>query len=399
VQRLGKYTNLELVGQGTMGVVYRAEDESLGAVAIKVMAIDQQSDPRAYERFMREARVAASLHHPNIIDIHGMGEENGRPYIVMEFLEGESLKAVIRRGDEVPLERCLDLMKQVSRALAYAHEAGVAHRDIKPDNIFVTRDGDVRILDFGIARIQDSNLTATGVALGTPAYMSPEQVLGEKVDRRSDVFGAGAVFYELLSGERAFPGKRVDEIFDEIMRHRPPPIHRHNERLPASLSAIVDKALAKAPEQRYQSMDELLAHLDSFDGELAKLRDRVRREAEAGLARLADLTAGGGQPAAAIGGGDAPLPDGYFELLAFVGGLAEEHAHTDAVIGELQWVEEATGASFGEYSDGGLRHMANRVDEIRDVCPENSGVKRLGRRLLDELKARLTTSLHLTTLP
>ena len=209
-------------------------------------------------------------------------------------------------------------------------------------------------------------MTATGVALGTPAYMSPEQVLGKKIDRRSDVFGAGAVFYEMLSGERAFPGKRVDEIFEKIMKHEPPPIHRLNEAFPVSLSAIVGKAMAKAPERRYQSMDELLAHMESFDGELATLRDRARDEAEAGLARLAELTAGGHQPAPADGAAEARLPKGYFELLAFVGRLADKHAHTDALIGDLDWVAETTEASLGTYSDGGLRHMANRVDEIRD---------------------------------
>lgn len=399
MEKLGKYSNLELVGKGTMGVVYRAHDDSLGEVAIKVMSADLGDKPRARERFMREARVAASLDHPNIIDIHGMGEEDGHPYIVMEFLEGEDLKAVIRRGDEVPLERRLELMTQVAGALAYAHNAGIAHRDVKPENIFVTRAGNVRLLDFGIARIKESTMTATGVVLGTPAYMSPEQVAGKKADRRSDVFAAGTVFYELLSGERAFPGTRVNEIFDNIVKHQPTPIHRLDERLPPSLSGIVYKAMAKAPEQRHQSMDELLAHLESFDSSLARLRDRVRREAEAGLARLGELRAGSRQPVPTDAVGETQLPVGYFELHAFVRGLAEEHAHAETVIGELKWVAKISTAPLEDYSDGGLRLMANRVDEVRAVCGDESGVKRLGRRLLNELRARLQTPPHLTTDP
>jgi predicted Ser/Thr protein kinase len=399
VENLGKYTNLEMVGKGTMGVVYRAHDDSLGDVAIKVMSARLGGNPRARDRFLREARVAASLNHPNIVDIHGMGETDGRPYIVMEFLEGDDLKALISRGGEVPLERRLELMKQVVGALAYAHNGGVAHRDIKPGNIFVTRDGDVRLLDFGIACIKGSTMTATGVVLGTPAYMSPEQVVGKKVDRRSDVFAAGTVFYELLSGERAFPGKRVNEIFDEIMQHQPTPIHRLNDLMPESLSAIIHKAMAKEPEHRYQSMDELLAHLERFDDSIAKLRDRVRRKAEAGLVRLGELRAGSRQLVPAEGVGETQLPKGYLELHAFVRGLAEEHAHTDMLIGELQWVENISAASLEEYSATGLRLMANRVDEIRALCPEESGVKRLGRRLLDALKDRLRTPPHLTTDP
>ena len=325
--------------------------------------------------------------------------EDGRPYIVMEFLEGQDLTAVIRGGNEAPLERRLELMKQVAGALAYAHNADIAHRDVKPSNIFVTPAGGVRLLDFGIARIKESTMTATGVVLGTPAYMSPEQIAGKKADHRSDIFAAGTVFYELLSGERAFPGTRVDEIFDKIMKRQPTPIHRLDERLPRSLSAIVYKAMAKAPEQRHQSMDELSAHLERFDDSLDKLRDRVRREAQAGLARLGKLRAGSRQFVPADGVSETRLPGGYFELHAFVRGLAEEHAHAETLIGELQWVAETSAASLEEYSEGGLRLMANRVDEIRTVCAEESGVKRLGRRLLDALKARLQAAPHLTTDP
>ena len=396
MKKLGKYTIVERVGKGTMGVVYRAHDETLGEIAIKFLSADLCNEPLARDRFIREARIAASLNHRNIIDIHGMGEQDGRPYIVMEFLEGDSLKALITRGDEVPLEYRLELMKQVAGALAYAHCADVAHRDIKPDNIFVTRNGDVRLLDFGIARIKNSTMTATGVALGTPAYMAPEQVVGKKVDRRADVFAAGTVFYELLTGERAFKGS-VHEIFDKVITHQPAPIHRLNDLLPKELSAIIHKAMAKPVEQRYQSMDEMLAHLERFDASLARLRDEVRQEAEAGAASLGKLRSGIRRPGFT---GANQLPDGYLALHAFVRGLAGEHTQTGALKSELDWVTDVSAASLGEYTQTDLRNMANRVDEIRDACPEeDSGVTRLGRRLLDELKARLRPARELFSDP
>jgi serine/threonine protein kinase len=399
MEKLGKYTNLRMVGKGTMGVVYRAHCDSLGEIAIKAMSADLRGDSRARERFIREARVAASLDHPNIIDIHGMGEEDGRPYIVMEFLDGEDLKAVINRGDEVSLEHRLKLMKQVASALAYAHEVDITHRDIKPENIFVTRGGDVRLLDFEMARIKGSTMTATGAALGTPAYMSPEQVKGKKVDRRSDVFAVGSVLYELLSGQRAFPGERVHEIFEQIIKRHPAALHQHNELLPDSLSVIVAKAMSKIPEHRYQSMDGLLASLESFDDVLAELRDEVRREAEASLARVAEMVAESGRPASLSGIGDTPLPSGYLELHAFVRGLAEEKDQTGAMLGELEWVQAISAASLGDYGSGELRSMANRVDDIRAVCPEESGIWRLGHRLLKELKVRLHLPPHLINEP
>jgi len=386
VDKLGKFTNLERVGRGAMGVVYRATDESLGDVAIKVMAVDLRDNPHQRERFMREARVAASLDHPNIIDIHGMGEHEGRPYIVMEYLEGESLKALINHADTVPLERRLEIMQQVASALAYAHHADVAHRDIKPENIFVTRDGSVRILDFGVARIKDSTMTATGAVLGTPSYMSPEQVMGKKVDRRSDIFSAGAVFYELLTGTRAFPG-RVDEVFEKITRIDPPPIHRLNEVLPKELSAIVHKAMSKDPEMRYQVMDEVITHLRLFEGSLPRMCAKVRTQAEAALARVGKLPADGLE-ATGISASNT-LPDTYLELHAVVRTLSQDRDQVDVLIEEMQWVAEASAAPLDEYGQETLRTMANRVDEIRVLWPSEPTATQLGQRLLDELRSRL----------
>ena len=388
MDKLGKFTNLERVGKGAMGVVYRATDETLGTVAIKIIAGDLRNDPHQRERFIREARVAASLTHPNIIDIHGMGEHEGRPYIVMEFLEGQSLKAVINRAHEFPLEDRLELMRQVADALAYAHRADIAHRDIKPENIFVTRDGTVRILDFGVARIKDSTMTATGVVLGTPSYMSPEQVMGKKVDRRSDIFSAGTVFYELLTGTRAFPG-RVDEVFEKITQLEPPPIHRLDEIMPKELSAMVHKAMAKAPDQRYQSMDEFLTHLRLFENSLPRLCEKARAQARAAIARIGDeLPADGLLATGAVA--RTTLPDTYLEIHKVIRRLSQNRDQVDLLIDEMQWVAEVSAAPLDEYGQETLRTMANRVDEIRDLWPSEPSAAQLGRRLLDELRARLS---------
>jgi predicted Ser/Thr protein kinase len=396
VEKLDKYTLLERIGKGAMGAVYRAWDDSLGEVAIKIMSADLNADHHARERFMREARVAAALDHPNIIDIHGMGEFEGRPYIVMELLDGENFKALIRQGDLVPLERRLELMQQVVGALAYAHRAGIAHRDIKPENVFVTRGGNVRILDFGVARVQDSTMTATGVVLGTPAYMSPEQVAGNKVDRRSDVFSVGVVFYELLTGQRAFRG-RVDDVFDKVMHEQPAPIHSVDERLPKELSAIIAKAMSKEPVLRYQSMDEMQLHLQLFERSLPRLRQKARSEAVAAIEALDAIPAGG------IGPGGvrsvAELPEDYLGLTGFVRGLTDGGDQLDDLIEELLWVAETNAAALDAHGVDTLRRMANRVDDIREVWPDEPTVTQLARRLLDELRARMQVPRELLTDP
>lgn len=388
MERVGKYAIIERIGKGAMGVVYRARDESLGEVAVKLMSADLGADSVAHQRFLREARVAAGLTHPNIVDIHGMGEHEGRPYIVMEMLAGRSLQAIIRRGDEISLEERLEWMKQVAAALAYAHGAGVTHRDIKPANVFVTDAGIARVLDFGVAHIHNATMTATGAVLGTPGYMSPEQVSGKKIDRRSDIYSAGTVFYELLTGQRAFHG-RVDDVFDQIMQQQPAPIHALNDLLPRELSAIVQKAMAKDPEQRYQSMDEMLGHLGRFETTLAELRERVRREAEAALAKRGQRHDGGTPDDSSAPPAPSRLPQGYLELRLAVRGLTGRRDQIDDLIEEMTWVAEMSVAALDEYGEETLRRMADRVDDIRELWPGEPSVALLGRRLLHQLETRL----------
>ena len=203
-ERIGRYRVVQRIGRGAMGVVYAAEDDHLGRrVAIKLMLGAFDEDPELRERFFREARITGQLAHRNIVTVFDLGEEGSRPFIVMELLEGQPLGDFLRSGAGPSLDMRLDLMAQVCAGLQSAHAAGVVHRDIKPNNLHVLRDGTLKLLDFGVARLASSNLTANGMLLGTPEYMSPEQARGQKMDARSDVFSASGVFYYIWAAATA----------------------------------------------------------------------------------------------------------------------------------------------------------------------------------------------------
>ena len=266
--RLGPYEIVSPIGVGGMGEVYRAADPRLGReVAIKVVSERLFDDPRALGRLQREARTVASLSHPNIVGVHDIGVERDVTFIVMELLDGDALDRCIGRAP-LPWKRSLEIAASVADALAAAHEKGVVHRDLKPANIFVTRDGRVKILDFGLAKqnpFRPGQHTAAtglpetepGVALGTVGYMSPEQVKGEPADARSDIFSLGCVLYEMVSGQRAFQGGTSPEILAAILRDHPRPASESNGQVPAHVSAVVQRCLEKDPEQRFQSARDL----------------------------------------------------------------------------------------------------------------------------------------------
>jgi eukaryotic-like serine/threonine-protein kinase len=263
IRRVGRYDLLERIGRGGMGVVYRGKDSVIGRlVAVKMLISDIDVSEEARERFYREARSAGQLAHRNIITIYDFGEEQGRAYIVMELLTGESLAGLLARGEELPLEQQIEIMARMCEGLAFAHARGIVHRDLKPANLFLTVDGQIKILDFGVARIASSKLTRSGLIVGTPDYMSPEQVMGKVVDQRSDVFSAGTVFYELLSRRRPFGSKKLPQILNNVMSVAP--VELTAEEAPAGLAAIVMKALEKDPAQRYQRMVEVLVALTGF---------------------------------------------------------------------------------------------------------------------------------------
>jgi serine/threonine protein kinase len=258
VTEVGKYRIIEQVGEGAMGVVYRALDPVLNrSVAIKVMSDTLARDDELRGRFLREAQAAGSLQHPNVVTVYDFGEVNGHLYIAMEFVAGEDLEGMLNRRAPLTLVKKIDILVDVLAGLGYAHKRGIIHRDIKPANIRVDEEGRARIMDFGIARLQSSKVTRTGLMVGTPAYMAPEQITNSQASAASDIFSLGAVMYELLTGRKPFEGESLQSVFYKIVSSSPPDITTISSSLPASLNTIVMRALAKEPADRYSNSTDM----------------------------------------------------------------------------------------------------------------------------------------------
>jgi hypothetical protein len=261
-QKIGKYEVIAELGQGGMGVVYKARDPIIGRmVAIKTITPELLSDPEVLKRFYREAQSAGTLQHPNIVTIHDLGEANGCPYIVMEYVEGESLREIINRRSDIPLAAKLRLAEQFCEGLSHAHKHGLVHRDVKPANILVTKAGHVKVVDFGIVHVDTTTLTKTGMFLGTVHYASPEQVNDIRVDSRSDLWSVACVIYELIAYKKPFDGSNISAVIAKILSSEPEPLSRCCPDSPPELDQIISKGLKKHPEERYQSLDELLGDL------------------------------------------------------------------------------------------------------------------------------------------
>lgn len=265
---ISHYRIVDKLGEGGMGEVYLAEDTRLGRmVALKFLPADYADDDEFRTRFKREARAAAALNHPNIVTIHEVSEYNGIPFIAMEYVQGHSLKEVIA-GADLSLEKVMDLAIQMTQGIAAAHAAGVIHRDVKPQNVIVDSQGRVRILDFGLAVLKaDSMITRTDSTYGTVAYMSPEQTQKADVDHRSDIFSVGIVLYEMITRRPPFRGDHHAAIMYSIVNETPEPLARYKAGVPDTLQRIVEKALRKEPETRYQSADDMLADLKELQRE------------------------------------------------------------------------------------------------------------------------------------
>jgi serine/threonine-protein kinase len=247
---VGRYEVIRLLGKGGMGKVLLAFDPLLERqVTVKLLTDVEDREQRS--RFTREARSAARLRHPNIVKIFDVGEDNGQPFIAMEYIHGQTLEQIIKRGEPLTLVRKLQLMEEACAGLGYAHKSGIVHRDVKPANLMVDSEGILQILDFGVVHVAGSGMTQSGMIMGTFQYMSPEQLSGSPIDQRSDLFALGSVFYELLSGRQAFPGSFHDGLFNRILHEPPEPLATLCPDLPADVIAIVNRALQKAADQRY----------------------------------------------------------------------------------------------------------------------------------------------------
>ncbi|MEN3339043.1 MAG: eukaryotic-like serine/threonine-protein kinase [Acidobacteriota bacterium] len=271
MQTIGRYKLLDTLGQGGMGVVYRAFDTLLErTVALKVIGAQIDSNPETRTRFLREARAAGQLAHQNIVTIHDLGEHDGHPFLAMEYLEGQDLQQRLSGNVRMSLARKVDLAIDICEGLEYAHAHGVVHRDVKPANIFITTSGQVKILDFGLARLITSELTNSNMLMGTLNYMAPEQVRGERADHRADIFSVGVVLYELLGSKKAFEGDSFASTMYKILQEVPEPLWQVDATVPRALAGIVERALAKPLDERYQSMTALREDLVNY-------RDQIRK--------------------------------------------------------------------------------------------------------------------------
>jgi len=260
---IGKYEVIGVLGRGGMGVVYKASDAHLGRlVAIKMLSIRCTEDPDLLKRFYREAQSTAGLQHPNIVTVFDFGEQDGNPYLVMEYLDGESLAGIIASRRYLTFAQKIGYVIEACAGLSYAHERGIVHRDIKPANIMILKNGAVKLVDFGISHIASSTLTRTGEFVGTLNYMSPEQIEGNvSLDQRTDVFSMGVVLYELCTSELPFIAGSVPAVVLKIMHDAPRPLASYPIAYPAELQSIIFRALAKNREERYDSVNELVVDL------------------------------------------------------------------------------------------------------------------------------------------
>ena len=298
LQTLGKYQIQNVLGKGAMGVVYKAFDPNIArTVAIKTIhaqLLDTDMGRELLSRFRNEAQAVGRLNHANIVGIYEFDQDRGTPYFVMEYVEGQDLKSLQKEGRKFTPEEAVNIVCAILSALAYTHKLGIVHRDIKPANVFITHDNHIKLADFGIARVDNAELTQMGSVLGTPSYMSPEQCKGMKVDARSDLFSTGVVLYELLVGRKPFGGENTHAIMHSVLSAEPARPSSHVNTLPKAFDDIVRKALTKKIEDRYQTADDFRADLQKAVAKDVPVQAGFNKALLAVVAVVALLAAVGG---------------------------------------------------------------------------------------------------------
>ncbi len=271
IRKINKYEIVDVIGQGSMGVVYKCIDTVLNRyVALKTLNLQLASNSEIRERFYREAKILANLSHTNIVQVYELKEYENFCYIVMEYLEGDSLKSIINNKKPLSNLSKLEIARQIASGIAYAHSKGVIHRDLKPANIFIREDGVVKILDFGVAKLATSDMTAKGAILGTISYMAPEQLKGLDIDERSDIFSIGAIMYEMFSYHKPFHATNVTEVMSKIVNSTPDYI----PRAPRDINEIIFKCLAKNPKERFKNAEELRTAIEEI---ITKLKQKKQK--------------------------------------------------------------------------------------------------------------------------
>jgi Tol biopolymer transport system component len=395
--RLGRYEVLAPVSAGGMGEVYRARDERLGReVAVKVLHPESSADPDRLRRFEQEARAAGALNHPNLVAVFDTGQHEGNPYVVFELLDGTTLRQVVGHAALSP-RKAVEYAVQIAQGLAAAHETGIVHRDLKPENLFVTKDGRVKILDFGLAKLRPAldahapreggapaaTATGAGVVLGTVGYMSPEQVRGDPADNRSDIFAFGSVVYEMLSGRRPFTGDTAAEVMTAILREDPPALGKSD--IPSGLEGVVSRCLEKRPEERFQSARDVAFALEAVSGARAGIGFGSSRPARWRRPLGAAVLAVFGLAALAVWLRSAsPLPrvTGYTQITSDL--VAKFGPVTD---GSRVYFNELPGGSISivaqvAASGGDVAQIASPfpAPQVVDVSPDGSKLLVLGSR-------------------
>src|SRR5260221_570732 len=276
-RRVGKFEVHELIGEGAMGAVWKAYDSVIRRyVALKLLSRAGRSSD-AKDRFMREARAAGALQHPNIVTIYDLGDSDEQLFIAMELVDGRDLSSLIALSEPLALERKLDIVIEVLQGLSYAHERGVIHRDVKPSNVRIASDGSVKIMDFGIARLQSADVTGSGAIVGTPTYMAPEQITNGAITPATDIFAVGCLLYELLAYRKPFEAETVHGVLYQVLTTDPKPLRAAAPSIPAALERVVGKALNKVPEERFETARQMQSALFSIRAALSGASDTTER--------------------------------------------------------------------------------------------------------------------------